>query len=137
SSLVLSTSTTAATAFTPSPDHRLAGFALDREWLALAEDPVGAGGCPLVRLFDTRGGGARTLTRPAGPTCRLGGRFAVRRGRAVGVAIVRAIWVVERGTQSIVVKASPTEPESVLKRSEEHTSELQSRVDLVCRLLLE
>src|SRR5206468_10043343 len=28
-------------------------------------------------------------------------------------------------------------PSSVLKRSEEHTSELQSRSDLVCRLLLE
>jgi hypothetical protein len=117
SALVLSTGANAATAFTPSPGHRIAGFALDREWLALAEDPVGAGGCPVVRLFDTRAGGARSLTRPAGPTCRLGGRFSIRRGRALGVAIVRAIWVVERGTQSIVVKASPTEPESVLARA--------------------
>jgi hypothetical protein len=115
--LVLSTGATATTAFGPSPGHRLAGFALDREWLALAEDPVGASGCPLVRLFDTRGGGARTLTRPGGPTCRLGGRFSIRRGRAVGVAIVRAIWVVENGTKSIVVKASPTESESVLGRA--------------------
>src|SRR5699024_1877231 len=35
---------------------------------------------------------------------------------------------------------SPTrggKPETVAKRSEEHTSELQSRFDLVCRLLLE
>src|SRR5438105_11734786 len=29
------------------------------------------------------------------------------------------------------------EPQPVPRRSEEHTSELQSRVDLVCRLLLE
>src|SRR5207247_10084404 len=34
--------------------------------------------------------------------------------------------------------ASPSRrPASKVKRSEEHTSELQSRVDLVCRLLLE
>src|SRR5450432_1572758 len=33
--------------------------------------------------------------------------------------------------------ASPTSPASRWRRSEEHTSELQSRSDLVCRLLLE
>src|SRR5438105_8020733 len=32
---------------------------------------------------------------------------------------------------------SPTDSPVVSSRSEEHTSELQSRVDLVCRLLLE
>src|SRR2546422_7953733 len=31
----------------------------------------------------------------------------------------------------------PVEPAQVQKRSEEHTSELQSRLHLVCRLLLE
>src|SRR5690606_40792522 len=31
----------------------------------------------------------------------------------------------------------PTDPEVVVGRSEEHTSELQSRENLVCRLLLE
>src|SRR2546428_9070922 len=31
----------------------------------------------------------------------------------------------------------PEEPDHAVKRSEEHTSELQSRSDLVCRLLLE
>src|SRR5438105_12344162 len=34
------------------------------------------------------------------------------------------------------LRSSPTSPPSAI-RSEEHTSELQSRVDLVCRLLLE
>src|SRR5207247_2708990 len=39
------------------------------------------------------------------------------------------------GTQTVVWAAShPNDPRA---RSEEHTSELQSRVDLVCRLLLE
>src|SRR5206468_11494873 len=33
--------------------------------------------------------------------------------------------------------AAGTTPAAVVKRSEEHTSELQSRSDLVCRLLLE
>src|SRR5437868_9941934 len=32
---------------------------------------------------------------------------------------------------------APDSPKPVSKRSEEHTSELQSRFDLVCRLLLE
>src|SRR5207249_12322561 len=35
------------------------------------------------------------------------------------------------------VDASPTEKVALVERSEEHTSELQSRFDLVCRLLLE
>src|SRR5438105_5843612 len=34
-------------------------------------------------------------------------------------------------------RASPSRPRWTSARSEEHTSELQSRVDLVCRLLLE
>src|SRR5438067_3340269 len=33
--------------------------------------------------------------------------------------------------------ASRRNPEAIRERSEEHTSELQSRFDLVCRLLLE
>src|SRR5687768_17696771 len=33
--------------------------------------------------------------------------------------------------------ADPARPERLLERSEEHTSELQSRLHLVCRLLLE
>src|SRR5207247_4691718 len=33
--------------------------------------------------------------------------------------------------------APPGSPSATVPRSEEHTSELQSRVDLVCRLLLE
>src|SRR5207247_7715772 len=40
--------------------------------------------------------------------------------------------------QDVVVgKAAAIEPSGGEARSEEHTSELQSRVDLVCRLLLE
>jgi hypothetical protein len=104
--------------FRVSPGHRLAGFALDREWLALAEDPVTPRGCPLVRLVDTTGGAPRSLTRADGATCALGGSFSVRPGgRAIGTAIVRAIWVVSRGANTIVVKASLHEPETVLARA--------------------
>src|SRR2546422_5667021 len=36
-----------------------------------------------------------------------------------------------------LTKVDPASPKSVYRRSEEHTSELQSRLHLVCRLLLE
>ena len=102
----------------PSAGHRIAGIALDREWLAIAEDPAAAGLCPAVRLVDLTGRReTRTLTHASGPTCRLGGRFWVRAGgRALGVAIVRSIWVTRRGATAIVAKASPGEPEEVLAR---------------------
>ena len=101
--------------FSPIPGHRIAGFGFDRRWLALAEDPDTSGGCPIVQIVTTTGGKARSLTRSGGPTCRLGGHFWVRPGaRAVGVAIVKALWIVRRGATAIAVKAAPDEPESVL-----------------------
>src|SRR2546429_211664 len=44
---------------------------------------------------------------------------------------------VPRRTQSLCPDCNREAVERVLKRSEEHTSELQSRLHLVCRLLLE
>src|SRR5690606_41832092 len=48
-------------------------------------------------------------------------------------------WVLERIDNLIVVVEEEPAPEDgdLLGRSEEHTSELQSRENLVCRLLLE
>jgi hypothetical protein len=101
----------------PSAGHQIAGFALDHEWLAVAEDPATGGNCPAVRLVDLSGGASQPLTRRNGPTCRLGGRFWVRPGgRALGLGIVRSIWVTRRGATSIVVKASLKDPEEVLAR---------------------
>src|SRR5438132_9055101 len=60
-------------------------------------------------------GGARVLWASAG-------RSAATRARA------REVGLEDAGTLASVVRAS---------RSEEHTSELQSHSDLVCRLLLE
>ncbi|MEN3341099.1 MAG: hypothetical protein V7644_503 [Actinomycetota bacterium] len=104
--------------FLPSPGHRIAGFAMDREWLAVAQDPTARGACPVVRLLRPSGGaGARWLTRADGPTCRLGGRFWVRPGdRALGLALTKALWVVRRGSTAIAVKASAIEREVVLAR---------------------
>src|SRR2546422_6178566 len=39
--------------------------------------------------------------------------------------------------ESVVAKVHESEPSTIDSRSEEHTSELQSRLHLVCRLLLE
>src|SRR5699024_10501795 len=45
-----------------------------------------------------------------------------------------ALWAgVAGGAETILIPEAPAD----MKRSEEHTSELQSRFDLVCRLLLE
>src|SRR5699024_12325217 len=52
----------------------------------------------------------------------------------VGDQLFTDVWGAKRtGIRSILVK--PIHPKE--ERSEEHTSELQSRFDLVCRLLLE
>src|SRR5699024_11924716 len=45
--------------------------------------------------------------------------------------------VAERGLQGFVTRHRVLEPRRFSARSEEHTSELQSRFELVCRLLLE
>src|SRR5206468_12654311 len=60
-------------------------------------------------------------------------RHAPHGDRPDGVAVVRLIETDERGLSDVL--PAPVPP--VLERSEEHTSELQSRSDLVCRLLLE
>src|SRR5437870_7709429 len=57
-------------------------------------------------------------------------RAASRRG-------VRSVRVVPGWMQLTVIPKRPTCTARVLVRSEEHTSELQSRGHLVCRLLLE
>src|SRR5438105_12912807 len=78
-----------------------------------------------------RRGGARRA-RPLLRRATLGGRDARRapvreRRRAAG----------DRGAGLVGARASRLARGVRRTRSEEHTSELQSRVDLVCRLLLE
>src|SRR5438105_9389097 len=64
----------------------------------------------------------------------------------LGLAFTSALEKVQRGGKSVLerknrgildLRLAPFKDIITIKRSEEHTSELQSRVDLVCRLLLE
>jgi hypothetical protein len=107
----------AATTFPASPGHRIAGFSLDRDWLTIAEDATATGACPEVVLIQAPAGKARDLTRPGGASCRFGGRFWVRPGvRAVGNAIVKALWVLRSGSAAEAISSSPSEPEVALVR---------------------
>src|SRR2546429_1231814 len=51
----------------------------------------------------------------------------------------RLVWVIAQssGTRSRVLSFNASRRVAMASRSEEHTSELQSRLHLVCRLLLE
>src|SRR5699024_11605393 len=48
---------------------------------------------------------------------------------------VEVLYNIRHG--KVLAETKPAETKVNIKRSEEHTSELQSRFDLVCRLLLE
>src|SRR3989449_8515617 len=54
---------------------------------------------------------------------------------------LQLLWIklrqMEGGTLAAITKEMQEQTGDVLERSEEHTSELQSRLHLVCRLLLE
>src|SRR3712207_6924793 len=75
-------------------------------------------GTPPLALRDVPGNGHRVLRRLVAQYCAV--------DEYVGVAPDRG------GEVSVVLQGQP-----VVARSEEHTSELQSRQYLVCRLLLE
>src|SRR5206468_11410812 len=60
-----------------------------------------------------------------------------RRGSAIATRFWTRTCALSRSVPSRNVMVSVIWPSVVLCRSEEHTSELQSRSDLVCRLLLE
>src|SRR5437868_8089374 len=87
-----------------------------------------------------------TLFRSSDRTCGRGRRCTCgccTRGRAASSRLLRAGGL-ERGERrggdlrdDHGLVAGRHEPTTVMSRSEEHTSELQSRFDLVCRLLLE
>src|SRR5207249_11600100 len=53
------------------------------------------------------------------------------------VAATKEVWVTTPRDKSITILDASKAGALTKKRSEEHTSELQSRFDLVCRLLLE
>src|SRR5438034_5624769 len=55
----------------------------------------------------------------------------------IGVAIRRPSAALRRSTIPVIGRHAVASAGSISRRSEEHTSELQSHSDLVCRLLLE
>src|SRR5699024_11455824 len=59
------------------------------------------------------------------------------KGSAKGRVNVMEMDVSDVFTEVQLGKAEPLDNLATVRRSEEHTSELQSRFDLVCRLLLE
>src|SRR2546422_11217144 len=67
-------------------------------------------------------------------------RLRIRRGQE-GVNLTRGFLLVtikgKKQAKRVVEEWYRARAEAVLRRSEEHTSELQSRLHLVCRLLLE
>jgi len=106
-----------ATTFPTVSGHKVVGFAIDRDWLVIAEDPDNPGACPIVVLARVPTGRPQELTRAGGETCRFGGHFWVRPGmRPIGNAITRALWVLRRGSRAEAVKASPSEREALLVR---------------------
>src|SRR3989454_5716049 len=85
-----------------------------------------------VHLVD-RKGRQYALTLKAGDTFQLSGEMLAHDdliGKPDGTLVT-----LSHGRRMLAIR--PTLSEYVLKRSEEHTSELQSPCNLVCRLLLE
>src|SRR5207249_11922410 len=77
-------------------------------------------------------------TRRPPPRARTGGRAASRAGPAWGAwRPAPATGAAARPSASASPSRTASRPRRRGCRSEEHTSELQSRFDLVCRLLLE
>src|SRR5699024_12275073 len=82
---------------------------------------------PLLHPFPTR---RSSDLHPAGP-----GPVCGRAGRLVALVACIDVSLVGPGLLGVRPHAPPVGTGAL--RSEEHTSELQSRFDLVCRLLLE
>src|SRR5438105_12676446 len=77
-----------------------------------------------------------SLSIPRPPTSTLFPYTTLFRSERSGVRCRRASTILRRVSEPFLFHRRRN-PEAVAGRSEEHTSELQSRVDLVCRLLLE
>src|SRR5256886_7118782 len=62
--------------------------------------------------------------------------------RSLGIRMLRSaglvvVWLTGRESTATALRARELSVDELIQRSEEHTSELQSQSNLVCRLLLE
>src|SRR5699024_12004627 len=64
-------------------------------------------------------------------------RIAVIRNSFILIGVLVSVFILQINSFIVIVAALIAAVVLDKKRSEEHTSELQSRFDLVCRLLLE
>src|SRR3989441_7752089 len=92
-----------------------------------AKDRPEAAGAPVLRDIDLR--------VPAGSTLAIVGPTGS--GKTTLAALVARLWEAPEGTLLLDGRSIREWPLEQLRRSEEHTSELQSLAYLVCRLLLE
>src|SRR3712207_7741251 len=88
---------------------------------------------PYTTLFRSGYWSHHHMRRPRTPLVSAVRRVLVQGGGVGGLTLAAALG--QRGIEVDVVEAAGAD--AVLGRSEEHTSELQSRQYLVCRLLLE
>src|SRR3712207_7204193 len=90
---------------------------------------------PYTTLFRSKTPGSEILNhvkfRCPGTASALPPSFGIHQECATSWALIVSVTVVFVGTTSVSYS------KALLRRSEEHTSELQSRQYLVCRLLLE
>src|SRR5699024_11553158 len=93
-----------------------------------------------ARRWDSASGGAVTRSSPSSTPSnpRLSHATRVRAMPPAAVLTPEAETAASRSsTTALSASAQPPKKALNQSRSEEHTSELQSRFDLVCRLLLE
>src|SRR3989440_13071898 len=97
----------------------------------------GIGGASVVAVTDIDGGRAKEVAAGLGARALPTGRDVIG-APDVDVVVVTS-WgpTHEEFVLAAIAAGKPVFCEKPLARSEEHTSELQSRSDLVCRLLLE
>src|SRR5699024_12133139 len=101
-----------------------AGFCAGSSGSGVSSGVSGSGSLPVQALILVAHTGQAVFTAPAT-------HFSVQ------VQVAGCSWVVWPSSINAIRSASSTWFKKWTAKSEEHTSELQSRFDLVCRLLLE
>src|SRR5207237_4529267 len=100
--------------------------------LRLRPCPRAPARCPYTTLFRSQSGGLQLEARLTGRT-----RVAIVVLQDEEPLLVDTLDIASGSTRAKAVEGLPEQVRDEGARSEEHTSELQSHLNLVCRLLLE